>query len=319
MAVLKSKILSRFLGCSSLTGGQLENEFGVSRQAISCAVSELKQEGFNIVSHPRVGYEFIDDGDVLASEVIKLNLHTKTLGRDTLEVLKSVDSTNVHIRRSNKETHGTVVVASEQTNGMGRKGRSFHSGKGGLYMSVSLKPNISPLRLHFLTIATAVAACEALRQVCGFNADIKWVNDIFYGGKKLCGISTDASFSAELLELKSVVLGIGINMRPVDVTLCDHAISIEEIVGNGKFRNKLVASLLNNLESAIKELEQSEKEILTEYKKRVFIFNKPITVFEGNDEYLAIARDIDDNGALVIEDSTGKMRSISAAEVSIRV
>jgi len=319
MSSLKSKILTKFLHISTLTGGQLENEFGVSRQAVWNVINELKQEGFNILSHPRSGYEFVDDGDVLASEIIKKHLTTKNLGKDILEILKSVDSTNLHIRKIQKQTHGVVVIAEEQTTGQGRKERTFHSAKGGLYMSIMLKPNISPLKLHFLTIAAAIAVIRSLKEVCGFTADIKWVNDIFYAGKKLCGISTDASFSAEILELKHVVLGIGINIQPVDITLCNHAISVKEIVGNGNFRNKLAANLLNNLENCIENLEKSEKNILAEYKERIFIFGKSITVFEADKEYPAIARDISNEGALVIEDSDGNLRSISAAEVSIRI
>ena len=319
MSRLNSKVLKALIEQQFVSGSELEADVGVSRQAIHGAINDLKDKGVNILTVPRKGYQFLDDGNVLLDVVVKKHLNTKKLGQSNLEILKKVDSTNTYIKKNLSDKINSVVIANLQTKGMGRKGRAFHSGAGGIYMSMLLKPQLHIQKLSLITMAAAVAVCDSLKQICGFNADIKWVNDIYYNGKKLCGISTDATFSAEIGELQSVVLGIGLNMHPVDITLCNHAISIEEIAGKGNFRNTLAAAIINNVEKTVTQLEQNEKDILERYKEHVFIWGKEITIFEHDKIYTATAASLSSTGALIVKLNDGNTKELIAAEVSVKV
>jgi len=316
---LKHKVLANFLKSSHLTGGQLEIKCGVSRTAIWNAINALRKDGFSIESKDRRGYIFWGDNDILSEEMIKQCLTTQTLAQN-LRVLQSTDSTNSYIKREMPLIPTSAVVAAQQTMGLGRKGRTFYSPKGGIYLSVCLKPQIPPQELQFLTVCAAVSVCRALEHVCGFKADIKWVNDIFYGGKKLCGISTDASFSAEILGVNYVVMGIGINVECVAQEVQDIATSIGEITQKSGFKNRLVAALFNELEATTEHFyTHGKKDILKAYKERLFIIGSTVTVSEFNTTYKAKVLDLDQRAGLVVALEDGTIKTLSAAEVSLQV
>ena len=316
---LKTKILSRFLDNNTLTGGALEKAFGVSRTAVWKAVKELQKDGFIIEAKDRSGYVFLGDGDVSNAEIIMRNLKTERLGR-SLEILKSVDSTNLYIKRKLPLSEGHTVIADEQTGGMGRKNRPFYSPPGGVYLSVVLKPRIAPQDIPFLTICAAVAVMRALEEVCGVKADVKWVNDIFYGGKKLCGISTEASFSAEILGVEHVITGIGINLGAIPEEAESVATSVETITNARGFKNKLITAVLNRLEETAEAFyAYGKSRILAEYRQRLFILNKTVTVHEGDNSYVAHVLDLNDDGALAVKDAHGTVRELTAGEISIGI
>ena len=142
-------------------------------------------------------------------------LTTKVFGRD-LVVVPEIGSTNTAIKQEYAagRAEGFTLIAEQQTAGRGRLGRTFCSpAGGGLYMSVLLRPRMPLERLNFITIAAAVAVCRAIDQTCGIHPEIKWVNDIFMNGKKLCGILTEAAIEGETGSIDYAVLGIGANLR----------------------------------------------------------------------------------------------------------
>ncbi|MCL2375273.1 MAG: biotin--[acetyl-CoA-carboxylase] ligase [Firmicutes bacterium] len=318
---LKQKLLSYFFSNQNipLSGGELEKQFSVTRSAIWKAVNELKKDGFLIESKDRSGYVFLGDGDVLCREAIERNLATKSLGRE-IEILDSVDSTNFYLKRVLPKQEGYCVTADMQTGGHGRRERAFSSPKGGIYLSVLLKPVLPPEELQFMTLCTAVAVCEALEKICHFAPQVKWINDIYYNGKKLVGISTGASFSAENMSLESVIIGIGINVQKVKGTFEDIAISLEEITGKKGFRNALISEVLNRLEKCYNLFAAGcKKEILEKYKNRCFLLGNIITVCDGSKQYEANASHLTENGALVVVDALGNKKILNTEEVSVRI
>ena len=127
--------------------------------------------------------------------------------------LDTVDSTNEYLKRNaDKLNKNTVVVARTQTNGKGRLGRHFQSDDGGLYMSVFLKPHLSPEQSLFITPAAAVAVAKAVENVCKKQTEIKWVNDVYINSKKVSGILAESKIDSNGNALEYVVLGIGINL-----------------------------------------------------------------------------------------------------------
>ncbi len=138
----------------------------------------------------------------------------------------SVDSTNRHLllESARAASEGMVAVADEQTAGRGRHGRTWTAAPGAaLLVSILLRPDLAPERLHLVTLATGVAAAEAIEEVGGFDARVKWPNDLVVGDRKLAGILAEADAAG------GVVVGMGLNIRsdafPPDIaeiaTACD--------------------------------------------------------------------------------------------------
>ena len=145
-------------------------------------------------------------------ETILKNLSAECPWRDTLYWYEAIDSTNTQAKRMAKEgaPHGTVLVAGYQAGGRGRMGRTFQSPAGeGMYLSVILRPGCTPDRLMHLTCAAGVAACEAVEAVCGIRPQVKWINDLVLGDRKLGGILAEMSLDQGVVDY--AVIGIGIN------------------------------------------------------------------------------------------------------------
>lgn len=234
-------------------------------------------------------------------------------------VLADTDSTN----RVGKEMaragakEGTLIVALSQSGGRGRLGRTFFSPKGGIYMSLLLRPSL-PME-HFLRITTAaaVAVARAVEKVTGKETGIKWVNDIFMNGKKVCGILCEAGTGAETQKTEFAVLGIGINVRKQTVPE-----ELKDIVGcledfsEEVNPNLLIAQVLREFFGMYEKL--SESSYMEEYKKRSVLIGKTVTVPDERGTYTALVTDIDEEGRLVV-DAKGEIRRIGAGEVSVRL
>lgn len=237
------------------------------------------------------------------------------------EIHDRIDSTN---RRAKElalagAEHNTVVLADTQSAGHGRFARPFFSPPGaGIYLSLLLRPALSAEQLSHLTPFAAVAVARAIRRLCGQTPQIKWVNDLFMSGKKVCGILCEAGFSAETGRPAYAIIGIGLNVTATDLPedLCDIATSIEAACGAVCDRNALIAAILE-------ELSRFEREILAgayleEYRSHSLILGKEVTVYRGDEVFAARAVAIDEGGALVIE-REGVRQTLYAGEVSIRL
>ena len=322
--MLKQKILlalERNIG-EVVTGGQLALSLGVTRNSIWKSVRSLQSQGAQIVSIPNVGYKLLDTSDTLSLERISSHLRTCSMGR-SMEILPVVHSTNQYLKELAQAAgvDGHTVIANEQTHGRGRRGREFRSPRDeGVYMSVLLKYGAHrPQDLRLLTIAAAVAASRAIEEQSPVKADIKWVNDIYAGGKKLCGILTEAVYSAELGEVDSVIVGFGINTGAVPYELRDYATSICELTGKRGVRNPLIGELLNQFETVYGALAEGRtREIIAEYDRRMFIKGQTITVCAAEGDYSAKAIGIANSGALIVESTSGDIRHISTGEIKLK-
>ncbi len=307
---------------NSVNGAMMAEMLSVTRSAIWKNIKQLQKEGHHIDAVPNRGYRLKASNDILTAEGIAPYL--KNRAQDFhLDVRKSVTSTNTLAKEmaSKGAAEGTVVLASEQTEGRGRMGRSFYSPNStGLYLSLILRPKLDINDSLLITTSAAVAVAQAIEQLTDNDAQIKWVNDIFMNGKKVCGILTEASLNIENGGLEYAVVGIGIN-----VTTKEFPMNIENIAGS-IFSEKpedqpitsiLAAEILNNLSDSMDNL--TARSYLSEYKKRSFLIGKDIYVLKGKDTFLAKAIDIDDRARLVVEYSNKSREALSSGEVSVRV
>lgn len=311
-----------------ISGSSLASKLGVSRNAVWKAVKSLQEEGYAISAVTNKGYCLSEDNDILSVRSIAGYLPPSLSGLQ-LEVHKSLDSTNTKAKEyaAQGKPEGLIVIAEEQTAGRGRMGRSFYSpSMSGVYISFLLRPRFTARESLFLTTAAAVAAAEAIEEVSGSRAEIKWVNDVFCHGKKVCGILTEASVNVETELLEYAVVGIGFNIREPE-----HGFpaEIREIAGpiflrsddNGlaatdcEARSRIAAGMICHFWQYYQHL--TERTFLPEYKRRSFLLGREVRTLT-EPPITGIAADIDDEGHLILELPDGSRRILSSGEVSVR-
>ena len=256
--------------------------------------------------------------ELLNSEIIKK--YFKSEYSDTeVTVFESVGSTNDEAKKLlfEEKAKNILICAEEQLNGRGRNGHSFYSPNGtGLYMSLAVRRSLPLEKSAFLTICAAVAVCRAIEKLTGKTPQIKWVNDIFIDGKKVCGILTEAVTDYETNLTKGVVIGIGINVStsvfPEDI------VNIAGCVGESKLsRNALASEITNNLLSLADII--SDESIIREYKSRSLVLNMNITFSKNGETVTAIAKDINEKGELIVESENGEILTLNSGEISIKL
>lgn len=321
MSTLKEHLLKALVDGqgSYFSGSALAEKYGVSRNAVWKAVKQLQNEGYCIDAVTNKGYAFISDDDILSEACIQKHLRTKMLGRK-LRIYTELYSTNKTAKEAASEgaPHGTVILAEKQNGGHGRYGRPFFSPeKSGIYMTVLLRPHLKAEQSLLITSCTAVAAAEAIEKLFPVNVQIKWVNDLFVNQKKICGILTEAGIGFENGELEYVAIGIGINSGaahfPKELELI--AASLENESGIHVSRNRLIAEILNCLESHLETM--ADRRFLAESRRRSILLGKKINVVTMSETYPAVAEAINEDGFLIVRTEKG-LETLNSGEVSIR-
>lgn len=315
----KEKILKRLLERQGeyVSGEELADELDVSRTAVWKAVSALKSDGIPIESSSRKGHKIPDDYNPLSEDGIRRYLHTD--GIDFV-ILPSTDSTNNEAKRlaERGSAEGTVVIAFTQTAGKGRLGRKFYSpSDSGVYMTVTLRPKNREV-VPYLTVMAAVAVAEGVENAGGKHTEIKWVNDVFCGGKKCTGILTEASSNMENGELDFAVVGIGINVTTPNGGFPKEIRDIATAVLDGvkDARNKVVASVLNVFFENYRNFDKDN--VVKRYRDRSFLLGRDVIVVKTDSERRATVKGIDDECHLIVEYSDGKTDVLSAGEVRLK-
>lgn len=314
---LKDDILSELMISSFVSGEELAEKYYVSRNSIWKAVKQLRDEGFEIEAVTNKGYCLKGDINKITAGAIKKGLKSEW----SFEILPETDSTNNYAKElaiSGKRNR-TVVITEKQNGGKGRLGRPFYSPEGnGLYMSVLCRPEINVDCAPLITSFTAVAVAKAIEKLSGQDVNIKWVNDVYMNGKKICGILTEAGFDFEGGTVDYAVIGIGINVLGTDFPeeLINIATSIEKETGLKISRNDLAAEVLNNLENMSCEIKN--KKYLDTYRKKSNVIGKRIKVTYGSQVFYAEALDINENAALIVKTEDG-IKTLNSGEVSIKL
>ncbi len=300
-----------------ISGNEIATALNVSRTAIWKNIEALRNDGYNISAGTNSGYLLINDYDILDENDIKSYLTAKSLGGE-IEILKSVASTNTYAKEKASENapNGTVILSNVQTGGKGRLGKNFYSPKGdGIYMSLILRPNFTTEQSLLITSIVAVAVASAIEELCELDCKIKWVNDIYVSGKKICGILTEAAVNFEVGGLDYVVVGIGVNVSgedfPDDISNIASSIKLQ----NGKTvsRNRLIAEILNKIEIYLSDI--TSKKSLEEYKSRSIVIGKRISVQKNEDIYEASCIGIDDYCRLILKHDDGKLETLLSGTI----
>ncbi|HUT72327.1 MAG TPA: biotin--[acetyl-CoA-carboxylase] ligase [Desulfatiglandales bacterium] len=299
----------------------LGDKLGVSRSTIVRHISRLKEDGYAIESAPNKGYALRETFDLLVPRRIRQGLETKAFGKKEIVYCTEIDSTNLKAKdlAANGAPEGAIVISEKQTEGRGRKAREWFSPpRDGIYLSLILRPNIAPRHAPRITLLTAVSVAETLRSLIGLELAIKWPNDILVNGKKLAGILTE--MSSEKGAIDYVVVGLGLNVNtpifPDDIK--DTATSLLIETGKRFSRAELVRDYLKWHERYYEIfLSMGFEPIRKRWKELAEIIGQQVTVAAIDREYQGEVQDIDEDGALILQDKAGQVHRITFGDVSL--
>ena len=320
--MVKEKILALLKDADGfLSGERISGQLGVSRAAVCKSVKKLREEGYAIESATNKGYRLLASPDLLTQGELLPLLATRYMGRRVYSY-EVTDSTN---RRAREEAergapHGSVFFAEEQTNGRGRLGRTWSAPRGaGVWMSVLLRPKLTPADIAQVTLLAGLATCIAIREVTGLPVAIKWPNDIVYEGKKLVGILTE--MAAEEDRISALVVGIGVNVNNASFPkeLKEKATSLLLAGGRRVSRKELAARILLRLEEEYERFLQyaADRAFLDRYAQHCATIGSVVRVATGSEEFVGTAVGINETGALLVETGQG-VRPVLSGEVSVR-
>ena len=305
------------------SGEEIARTLQVSRAAVWKAVNALREDGYTIDAATNKGYRLSPDSDILSPQGIRRFLNPEYQDLD-LTVLPTAPSTNALVREKANQgcPEGCVIVACEQTAGRGRYGRQFFSpADTGVYLSLLLRPTAySPQQATCLTAAAAAAMCQAIEAVTGQQPGIKWVNDIFLRGKKVCGILTEAAVGLETGALDYMVLGAGVNLYPPAEGFPEE---IQSIAGSvlerscPEAKNRLVGEFLNRFWYFYTHPEC--KAYLEDYRSRSLAVGRRVTVLSAGRAVSAYAYGIDDDFRLLVRYENGDTEALSYGEIRIQL
>lgn len=242
-----------------------------------------------------------------------------------IQAFESLDSTNNYLKKlaSGGAAEGTVVIADEQTAGRGRMGRSFASAPGcGIYMSMLLRPEgCTADCAPGLTAVAAVAVCRAIEKVCGRAPGIKWINDLYLRGKKICGILCESSLRADKLDYAVVGIGVNVTTRAEDFPpeIRDVAGSLYTQTGYTFERGAIISAILAELDEVYRQWLEGPSRCLEEYRQRCFILGSEVTVSAPDGEYRATAESISPDYGLRVRLDSGEIRTLHCGEVSLKM
>ena len=353
----KEKVLQLLVQAKgqAVSGEVIAAECGVSRAAIWKAINALREQNIQIEGTTNGGYLLKDD-DIFSDDLFRQTFTSNypEFSESHIECFKEIDSTNTYAKRllaecgnlrnsqgqlteAGQKYHKAVIIAEKQTAGRGRLGRTFVSPeKTGIYISLIYAPKGGITNPARLTACAAVAICRAIKNVLAklpeslsIEPQIKWINDIFVGGKKVCGVLAEGVANFETGMIEAAVVGMGINIKKnenaFEGQLANVAGTLEDATGAKISRKEIAAEIAGQVLKIFEEDASSveaHKAIIKEYKNASFLLGQELTVYpligDEKSSYKAMATDIDENAGLIVTLEDGSQKTLSSGEVSLK-
>ena len=317
----KNDVLAALMSQSeAISGERLARKLGITRNSVWKGIQQLRRDGYEIEAVTNRGYRLVEAPDRVSVPGIAKWLNTQAFGAH-MELHERLDSTNNRAKAlaATGAPHGYLLIAESQSGGRGRFGRPFFSPEhSGVYISYVLRPELPAERAVMITSLAAVAVARAIEALADVDVKIKWVNDLYINGRKVCGILCEASMDFESGQLEYAVLGIGVNVAAMTFPdeLREIATSVENECGQPVSRSRLIAEISNQLETLYGELETGT--FMAESRARSNVIGRDVLVQRGDERFEARALDIDDEGRLVIQTDAGIAR-VGSGEISLKL
>ena len=303
-----------------ISGAKIAREIGVTRGTVWRWIGKLRALGVRVKGHPRTGYQIENAPDILAPKRLRRRLQPGPMGKHIHHFFK-VDSTNSVAMALGEqgEPHGTLVIAEEQTAGRGRAGHSWHSEKtNGIYMTVLLRPPISPYHAPAITLAAGLAARDAVLELTGLTPDLRWPNDLLLGGKKFCGILSEMNAELDRIHFVAVGVGINVNHERMPQPLAQVATSLRIETHRSLSRVEIVARLLRCLDTYYNRLvKEGPAPILSRFSEvSSYACGKRVRIEMPSETYTGITEGLDSSGLLRVRREDGSVQPVIAGTLA---
>jgi birA, biotin-[acetyl-CoA-carboxylase] ligase region len=312
----RSEIINAFKAANgkAISGEELGKELGISRTMVCKYIKGLKEDGYEISSAPKKGYVLKSVPKLLYPEEILSGLKTTLFGKNIHYYDEAGSSNDIAKKLAPTAEEGTIIVVEQQTGGRGRLGRQWASPKGGIWFSTILKPRIALSSASRLTLTFGLSVAKTLREY-GFDAKIKWPNDVLVAGKKVSGILTEVE--AEIDTVEFVVIGIGINanmsLKDIPEDLRENSTTLRDELGKSIDRVEFLQKLLFEMEQEyIRFSTQPFTEIMDEIISLSDTIGKHVTVNMPNRIVEGTVVGISKFGALLLRKADGSIEEIIA-------
>jgi BirA family transcriptional regulator, biotin operon repressor / biotin---[acetyl-CoA-carboxylase] ligase len=303
-----------------ISGAKIAREIGVTRGTVWKWIQKLRALGVRVKGHPRNGYQIEEVPDILAPKILHRRLQPGGLGKRIYHFFK-IDSTNsVAMALGDRgEPHGTVVIAEEQTAGRGRAGHAWHSEKtNGIYMTVLLRPAISPQQAPLITLAAGLSVRDAILEQIDIAPDLRWPNDALLGGKKFCGILTEMKAEQDRIHYVAVGIGINVNHERVPEELAKIATSLHIETRRAQSRVEIVVRLLRHLDSYYNRfLKEGPEGIVARFSEvSSYAQGKRVRIEAPSETYTGTTAGLEPGGLLRVRRDDGRVMPVIAGTLS---
>jgi BirA family biotin operon repressor/biotin-[acetyl-CoA-carboxylase] ligase len=303
-----------------ISGARIAREIGVSRSTVWRWVERLRELGVRVKGQQSAGYFLEKVPDILTPDLLRKRMKGKLFGKRVYHFFKTDSTNRVAMELGYAgELEGAVVLAEEQTAGRGRAGRNWHSERGaGLYVTLLLRPRLSPVQAPLLTMLAGLSAHAAIEAQTGLSAELKWPNDLLMSGRKVGGILTE--MHAEPTQVRFVIIGIGINTNqekfPADISAT--ATSLRRESGRTHSRLELLVRLLTEFESDYNRfLREGSSYVVKRFEAASYFANgKRVRVETGHETYFGTTAGLTSEGLLRVKREDGETTTVIAGDVT---
>jgi len=304
-----------------LSGEKLSKSLSLSRAAVWKNIKKLKSLGYKIESRPKSGYKLHKNVNLLFPWEISDGLQTDIIGRK-IYYFEKIDSTQNFALELAQKPHenGSLVIAKRQTHGRGRLNRKWVSPKGGIWMSILLRPNFEPAYTSLFPMATSLALAVSIEKTLDIQTELKWPNDVTIKGNKVAGILIDASVESNKIDY--LIIGIGINFK-INPGVITKSIKQKKYGITTLVHKDQSVSPVELIQQFLLELEKTYNKVLAgttgtiqkEWIKKSSTIGKNVTVTTTTGTLKGKVTGIDKTGALSLS-SKGKVQRILAGDIT---
>jgi BirA family transcriptional regulator, biotin operon repressor / biotin---[acetyl-CoA-carboxylase] ligase len=304
----------------TISGQRIAKEMGVARSSVWFWTQKLRALGVRGKGHPGIGYRIERVPDVLSPGLVRRRLRGSAFGKRVYHFFKAGSTNSIAFELGQAgEPHGALVLAEQQTAGRGRAGRSWHSEKSnGIYMTLLLRPAISPMHAPLLTLLTGLALRDTILEETGLTPDLRWPNDLLVAGKKCGGILTE--MHAEPDRVHFVVIGIGVNVNHANLPpdIAGLATSLRIAGGRTYSRLQVLVRLLQKLESYYNQfLAEGPSPIVARFSEvSSYARGKRVRISTPMESYIGLTDGLEPHGLLRVRREDGRLETVISGDVA---
>jgi BirA family transcriptional regulator, biotin operon repressor / biotin---[acetyl-CoA-carboxylase] ligase len=304
----------------AISGARIAREIGVSRSTVWRWIEQLREVGVRVKGRPHTGYFLERVPDILTPELLRARLKSSLFAKRIYHFFRTDSTNRVGMELGYAgEPEGAVILAEEQSAGRGRAGRSWQSERAaGIYLTLLLRPKISPMQAPLLTMMAGLSAHAAIQTQTGLRLDLKWPNDLMLNSKKLGGILTEMHADTSLVRFVIVGIGINVNQEKFPGELNTMATSLRAETGKNQSRLELLARLLREFESDYNRFLREGAASVTERftKASSYAVGKRVRVTNGRESFTGVTAGLAPEGLLQVEREDGKTIMVIAGDVA---